>query len=143
MYLCKSFILFLWGKVLLKHIIPVQICCSLLVPMSVGRGSEGDLAPLSFEIWQFSIKFLLKKVAFLLWRGQKKISPLLALPWKNIFGCHWKNQFWPFSGKNSSDAHACINSSKHCAWDAVQKQDLWEKFYQGYKEWYRAPSKLL
>jgi len=43
--------------------------------------SRVSLAPLDFETWHFSIKFLTKKVVFLLSTGKNEISPLFP-PWK-------------------------------------------------------------
>jgi len=49
--------------------------------MGFGRGSRGF-----FEILHFPIKFLAKKVVFLLSRGKNEISRLLG-HLKKIFGC--------------------------------------------------------
>jgi len=46
---------------------------------------------------------LAKKVVFLVSIGRNKISPVLAPPWKNNFGYHWKNQLCYTPGKNPDE----------------------------------------
>jgi len=83
------------------------------------KGGEGRaLGPLNFEIWYFPIKFVAKKVVFLVSSGQNEILPLLPPLQKS---------FWPLQenpllapGKNPSDAHdfgqnKTYNAPKHKA----------------------------
>jgi len=46
-----------------------------LVSMGIRRGGRGGLGPLCI------LKFLAKKVVFLVLSGKKQISPLLVTPW--------------------------------------------------------------
>jgi len=70
--------------------------------MGVGTGSR-RASPLDFEKWHFPVKFLARKGCFLVLNGWNKILQLLV-PCKNFFGYPWKIHYWPFRGKNPSDA---------------------------------------
>jgi len=51
-------------------------------------GGRGTLAPLDFEIWHFSIKFLTKKGCFLSFEWEKMKYHHFWPPWKNPFDIH-------------------------------------------------------
>ena len=54
------------------------------------KGGPGDLAPLDFKIWYFSIKVLTKKVVFLFRAGKMKF---------HHFGPPLEKSFWPYLEK--------------------------------------------
>jgi len=84
---------FLWIKHHLSSSI-AYVGTSLPMDMGVGGGPNALPTLVEFEIQQFPIKFLAKKVALLVLSGLNEISPLLAPSWKNHFGYAWKKHHW-------------------------------------------------
>jgi len=60
---------------------------------------------LDYEILHFPITSLAKKVVFLVSRGKKEISSLLAPPLKKRLATSGKIHYWPPPGKRPSDTH--------------------------------------
>jgi len=77
-----------------------------------GGAGEGQ-GTLDFEILHFSVTFSAKMGVFLVSRRKNEISPLLAPPWKHLYGYFWKNPLLAPTGKNPSDAHDMDQSCRH------------------------------